>query len=289
MVTMVLLSAATSLALIARARAKAASAETFQVVARAAAESALAEAGRRFVAKSGDCDSPTEALFDPTRPLKLPRGGVDVEVRLVPLDDRIPLKGLFLPDEVTVRREYEGALRRLFRKLGKERLTERFLDGLDRDSTPRPGGGEADSDLSRVPADLSELLSIPGIDRELLYTGTPDCPGGLSSGLTVFGDEKININVADPAVLPLLDDKIDDRAAAALAYARNLLPLKDAGDLKKVPGFPQDAVARIANVLQFQSSYVRATILVRRGADIRRFVAILRRAESAPALVRWEE
>jgi type II secretory pathway component PulK len=288
MASTVLLSAATALALLARARSRTVAAETFRLSARAAAESALREAAKRLRADSSDVVSRLDPLFDPTKPLELERAGMKIRVRLDPLDDRIPLRGLFLPDGSTVRREYDGAVRRLFQRVGRPELTDRFLDGLDRDKDARPGGGEASGDIDRVPSDLTELLAIPGIDPALLR-GSGDRPG-LAAGLTVYGDEKINLNVAEPLALGLLDARFDEETVKALVYARGTRALKSLEDLKKIPAIPADALARIANALQFGSSYFRVTIQVRRGAEQRLFVAILHRSSGGtPELVSWEE
>jgi len=288
MASTVLLSAATALALLARARSRTVAAETFRLSARAAAESALREAAKRLRADSSDVVSRLDPLFDPTKPLELERAGMKIRVRLDPLDDRIPLRGLFLPDGSTVRREYDGAVRRLFQRVGRPELTDRFLDGLDRDKDARPGGGEASGDIDRVPSDLTELLAIPGIDPALLR-GSGDRPG-LAAGLTVYGGEKINLNVAEPLALGLLDARFDEETVKALVYARGTRALKSLEDLKKIPAIPADALARIANALQFGSSYFRVTIQVRRGAEQRLFVAILHRSSGGtPELVSWEE
>lgn len=54
---------------------------------------------------------------------------------------------------------------------------------------------------------LEELLLVKGITQELFY-GTDDAVG-VSNFLTVYGDEKININTADPLVLGALSEDLD--------------------------------------------------------------------------------
>lgn len=65
---------------------------------------------------------------------------------------------------------------------------------------------------------LEELLLVRGFTRELFH-GTVEKPG-LSRYLTLYGNGKINLNTAEPAVLCALADAIGPRAAADMVAWR---------------------------------------------------------------------
>ena len=97
-----------------------------------------------------------------------------------------------------------------------EDILDAIKDWIDKDNEPTRFGAEdsyyqsLDHPYScrNAPLDsVDELLLIKGITRELLY-GTEETTG-LSAYLTVHGDEKININTADPLVLAALSEDLD--------------------------------------------------------------------------------
>jgi general secretion pathway protein K len=97
-----------------------------------------------------------------------------------------------------------------------EDILDAIKDWIDEDNEPTRFGAEdsyyqsLDHPYScrNAPLDsVDELLLIKGITRELLY-GTEETTG-LSAYLTVHGDEKININTADPLVLAALSEDLD--------------------------------------------------------------------------------
>ena len=288
----VLLSAATGLAWFARSEVRMTEERTFQLRARSAAFGALKTAEALLAAREEAYDSLAEAPYRPgsVKPLP-PAGGLAVRLSLVPLDDRIPLGSLFLPDGFTVKKEFEGPWERLFLLLGKPELGPKLLDYMDGDTVPRMGGKEEDGYLNRPAEDLSQFLNCPGVDRKLLY-GTK-AVAGLRRFVTPFCGEKINLNTVDPGVLALLDERLGDREAKALAALRMTAPIKKVEDLKRIPGFPEDVLPRITNVVGVASRYVSVRVQVRQGRLQRRFEAVLERSGTGPkascTLVRWVE
>ena len=287
----VLLSAATGLAWFARSEVKRAEEETFQLRARSAALGVLPLAVRLLQSSSKDYDSLAEVPFRPGSGKRYTLAGLDVRVTLVPLDDRVPLGGLFLPDGITVRKEYGEIWEQLFELLGKPELAPRLLDFLDRDTAPRLGGKEEEKDLNGPAEDLSQLLDCPGVDRKLVYGS--GSRAGLRRFLTPFCGEKMNLNTLEPGVLALLDRRLGEREAKALAVLRMTVPIKKVEDLKKIPGFPPDVLPRITNVVGVTSRFVAVRVQVRQGRFQRRFEAVLERTGRGPKgacnLVRWTE
>ena len=87
------------------------------------------------------------------------------------------------------------------------RLSQRILDYIDADMTPRSLGAEESAYLEAglLPprngpmTDIRELLNIPGITRDLMVaSGTRP---GLEDLLTVHGDGRINLNTAPEGVI----------------------------------------------------------------------------------------
>ena len=88
-----------------------------------------------------------------------------VFVRIVPQGGLIPINDLFLPDGVTVRKEYLYPWREIWTLLGRQDTASLVLDFLDGDAVPRVGSREDESFPNRSVSDLSELLHLPEIDR----------------------------------------------------------------------------------------------------------------------------
>lgn len=287
----VLLSAATGLAWFARSEVKRAEEETFQLRARSAALGVLPLAEKLLQGGDKDYDSLAEPPFSPGSGRRLTLAGLDVRMTLMPLDDRIPVKELFLPDGVTLRQEYASAWDQLLALLGKPELAPRLLDFLDRDTKVRLGGREEETDLNGPAEDLSQLLDCPGVDRKLVYGS--GSRAGLQRFLTPFCGEKMNLNTLEPGVLALLDRRLGEREAKALAVLRLTVPIKKVEDLNRIPGFPRDVLPRITNVVGVASRFVAVRIQVNQGRFQRRFEAVLERtgrgAKGSCTLVRWTE
>ena len=78
-------------------------------------------------------------------------------VRITPLDDKIPIRNLFLPDGSTLRREFTSVWEDMWAELGHRELAQRTLDFMDKNTKSRVGGVEREYYINRVPYDLSEL------------------------------------------------------------------------------------------------------------------------------------
>jgi type II secretory pathway component PulK len=184
-----------------------------------------------------------------------------------------------------------------------------ILDWIDEDDDTGPGGAESDF-YSRLPSPyvakngpctaLKELLLIKGVDRKLysggisggspLSDGTesdaPSLPGmspgeapdaGLLGAFTVYGDGKINVNTAPPAVLaalPGLDGEATDAVLAWRAGPDGYLGTEDdqiaadAGDLAKIEGLTQQQVELLGEYCCFESRSFRVFARARYGRHL---------------------
>ena len=284
-----LLTSATAFAWFAKNEMKRTETEKLMLQTRSAAEIGCGVIAELIARDKNGYDSAAERLYMPGAETRLELGDYKIAASVHPLDDKIPAAGLFLPDGVTVRGEYEEAWTSVWDHLGQSELGTLVLDFMDSDEKQKLGGSERAGNINRPVSDLTELKLLPEVTDGVLY-GTKDIPGGLSRYLTVYGKDKININVANPEVIAILDKRIDVSQAGRLTAYRLVNPLKSLDDLKKVPGFPVAAATKLANVIGFESSHFRVDMSVGTPDGRRRnFRIILERAGASCRIVRWEE
>jgi hypothetical protein len=206
-------------------------------------------------------------------------------VQVVPLDDKIPIRHLFLPDGNTLRNELRQAWEDLWITLEHRELSERVLDFMDRNTRPRLGGAELETDLNRSPLDLSELLGLEEITPEILYGGNGK--QGLADYCTLWGDGRINLNMAPVHVMELLPG-LDRSLAEKIVDYREREALKGTADLRRIPGFPAKAVTTLMNLTAFKSRYfmIKIEILEETGGGMGFNVVF---DKTAGKIVRWEE
>ena len=204
-----------------------------------------------------------------------------------PLNDKIPISGLLLPDGVTPRSEYETAWENVWEALELPRLAWEVVDFIDADTDQRLGGAERDTNINRMISDLSELRAMPEITDGVLW-GTDEIPGGLARYVTVVGGEKINVNVAAPEVLAVLDDALTPSHARSIAAYRLVNPIKDMEGLRNVPGFPASLTTKLANIIGFESTHFLLSVKVSDGAgNVRNYRVVVERGGSGA--YSWEE
>ena len=282
-----LLTAATAFAWFARTEARAEAARERIYRFRSVAEIAVNIMSRRIAQDSNGYDGPTEQLYDPYEHVKLEVGDYTAEVQIRPLNDKIPISGLLLPDGVTPRSEYETAWENVWEALELPRLAWEVVDFIDADTDQRLGGAERDTNINRMISDLSELRAMPEITDGVLW-GTEEIPGGLAQYVTVIGGEKINVNVAAPEVLAVLDDALTPSHARSIAAYRLVNPIKDMEGLRNVPGFPASLTTKLANIIGFESTHFLLSVKVSDGAgNVRNYRVVVERGGSGA--YSWEE
>ena len=282
-----LLTAATAFAWFARTEARAEAARERIYRFRNAAQIAVNIMSRRIAEDRNGCDGPTESLYDPYEHVKLEIGDYTAKVQVRPLNDKIPISGLLLPDGVTPRSEYETAWENVWEALELPRLAWEVVDFIDADTDQRLGGAERETNINRMISDLSELRAMPEITDGVLW-GTEEIPGGLAQYVTVIGGEKINVNVAAPEVLAVLDDALTPSHARSIAAYRLVNPIKDMEGLRNVPGFPASLTTKLANIIGFESTHFLLSVKVSDGAgNVRNYRVVVERGGSGA--YSWEE
>ena len=282
-----LLTAATAFAWFARTEARAEAARERIYRFRNAAQIAVNIMSRRIAEDRNGYDGPTESLYDPYEHVKLEIGDYTAEVQIRPLNDKIPISGLLLPDGVTPRSEYETAWENVWEALELSRLAWEVVDFIDADTDQRLGGAERETNINRMISDLSELRAMPEITDGVLW-GTDEIPGGLARYVTVIGGEKINVNVAAPEVLAVLDDALTPSHARSIAAYRLVNPIKDMEGLRNVPGFPASLTTKLANIIGFESTHFLLSVKVSDGAgNVRNYRVVVERGGSGA--YSWEE
>ncbi len=236
-------------------------------------------AARGLAMDQNGYDSLEEAWF---QPLIFPLEGVQVTFRLRPLDHKLPLNNLFLPDGETLRTEINRAWQKLWNNLEREDLTWKVLDFIDPDATPRLGGGEGEANLDRSLGDLSELLLCKGITPKLVEV--------LDSYCTLWGGNKINVNTVTPEVFSLLDEELSEKDGEDLVLWRKDHPLKNLGDLQDFDGFPESALPRLMGLLGVESTFFALDIqLLWNNRWTSRYEAVLRKDGETVELVFWRD
>lgn len=285
----VLLSAATALAWFSRNQIRRVEAGRLELQSRSVAFLAVQQVMRGLVLDTNDYDSFSEKWFG-SHIVPIPDVGVAF-VDIKPLDDRLPLAGLFLPDRQTLRKEMEGPWERLWTLLGHPELEQVLLDFMDHGTTPRLGGMERDDFPNRPPGDLESLGSCPGFDP-VLITGDMDDPESprLKDYLGPWVKDKINVNVAAPQALLVLDEMLDAGVVEAIVEKREAGPIRNMEDLESVSGFPASAVPRLTSLIGFKSTYFAVDVQVQLlSGRPRSFGAVLKKTGTRLSVERWKE
>lgn len=240
--------------------------------------SAIAEVSGRM-----DADSPRQQWF---KPFLFPADGLGLwAVQVRPLDDKIPIRKLFLPDGNTVRQELRGPWEDLWDALGHRELATPMLDFLDRNDRGRVGGVERKEFINRPPLDLSELLLLKELTPEVLRGGNGR--PGLSDFCTLWSDGKINLNSAPLPVLRLLPGLDGGQAERVEAYRREHV-LRSLQDVQSIPGLTARTATRLTNLAAFKSRYFALRVeFVDESPGGTSFNIIFDRTEKK--VVRWEE
>ena len=285
MISTLFLSVAVAYAMFARLEMRRVASEEFAGAARAAAIIASREA-RTWIAQKTGSDSRHDYLFSGS-PVKLNYDDYSVYITLTPLDDKIPINGLLLPDGITMKNEYLYAWNMAWSSLDF-RTPPPVLEFISPVVELMPDGNEEIYYPNKPLSDISELMRLPEIDRGRLYAGV-SADLAIDSYFTVYGKDRININMASPVVLRILDPGIGPDVADAIAAYRLENPLKDAGDLENIIGFSSSVATRLRNVINYTSNFFLLNLRVERGTGTRSFEAIILKNGGNAEIVNWME
>ena len=227
------------------------------------------------LSKETDADSPLQEWY---KPFLLPADNMGLwAVRVLPLDDKIPVRSLFLPDKNTVRGEMKRPWEDLWQKMGRRELAVVALDFMDANDKARVGGAERGSFINRPPLDISEFLLLEEVTPELLG-GVPGRPG-LADFCTVWSGGKVNLEL-----LPGLDGGL---AGRVVEYRRRNV-IRSLNDLQKIPGFSPKVSTMLTNVAGCKSRYFSLHIeFLEESAGGTAFDIVFDRSDER--IVRWEE
>lgn len=231
-------------------------------------------------------DSPTQRWYKPFL-FDVPDMGIWV-VQITPLDDKIPLRNIFLPDGNTMRREFTEVWREMWNKLKHRELEQLTLDFIDKNNRLRVGSREEKYFINRAPYDISELLILSSdIDRSIVYG--EDGNLGLSDYCTVYSDGKININVAPIHVMELLPGLDTGGLAKSISEHRTENAIENFQDLQKIPGASARTSTQLTNIVSFKSRYfnIKLESMSDEDEETSSFTVIFDR--TAKKIVKWEE
>ena len=202
-------------------------------------------------------DSPTQRWY---QPFAIPIEDLGIlMVKVTPLDDKIPIRNLFLPDGNTLRREFEAVWENMWEELNRRELQDIVLDFMDRNTRARVGSVEREDFINRPPYDLSELLMLSqDIDSNLLY-GSGGMRG-ISDYCTIYSEGRINLNFAPVHVMELLPGLDTGGLAERLAQSRLEEPLQTLEDVQKLPGASPRTSTQLTNIVAFKSRYFEIKI-----------------------------
>ena len=235
------------------------------------------------------CDSPTQQWF---QPMLIPLNDYGfANVILKPLDDKIPLQHLFLPDGTTLRdMRSEIGIESLWNKMWevmgvRNAIPIRVLDFIDIDTRPRPGGRDGPDNLNRNLFDISELLAMEDVTPEILYGNPPTL--GIADYCTLWSDAKMNINVVDPNVLALFPN-MNRNVVDEIVKFRAEKEITSLDDLGQIPSFPRNTAAYM-NVFGFTSAYynLRIELMDESWNSTRYFDIVFKKSEGK--ILKWEE
>ena len=231
-------------------------------------------------------DSPTQRWYQPFM-LSVPDMGIWA-VRITPLDDKIPLRNIFLPDGNTMRREFTEVWRDMWDKLRHRELEQLVLDFMDRNNRPRVGSAERDNFINRSLYDISELLIMSrDITADILYGSEGNL--GIADYCTVYSEGRINLNVAPVHVMELLPGLDVGGLAQSIAEYRTENAIESIRDIQKIPGASARTSTRLTNIAGFKSRYFSINLehMNTESENMTSFTVIFDR--TTKQIVRWEE
>jgi type II secretory pathway component PulK len=280
-----LVASATAYAWFARTQTKVVMQEKLSLQARSIAFLMTMEVIRGLKLDTNKFDSPTEPWFQPMI-IPLDNFGF-ANVVLKPLDNRIPLKHLFLPDGTTLREEMKYVWEKMWIEL-EERTTlpAKVLDFIDKDTNPRLGGRDGPENINRNLWDISELLAMPEITPELLYGEPPKL--GIVDYCTMWSDVKMNINTVEPQVLLILRN-LNKNIVEEIIKFREKKEITSLKDLEsEIPGF-SNISASLMNLIGFTSEYynLKIELMDESWSSSRYFDIVFLKSDGR--ILRWEE
>ncbi len=118
-------------------------------------------------------------------------------------------------------------------------IADRVSYWIDSGTEHRPHGSEIATKGARLDS-IDELLLIPGIDSESYEK--------LRPYVTIFTDNRININSAEIPVLMSLSDSMTREMAATIVEYRERTPFVSIAEINRLPGFGSAGMALLNSI-----------------------------------------
>lgn len=232
---------------------------------------------------------------------KMNVNGVQVEFSVYDESAKINLNALSGTDE-NVRNLTANLLKKVLRaKNVNENLADHVWDWVDKDSKSRSSGDEGNYyralrnpyPVKNAPLDtLSELQLIRGFTTKALKelgfqnrAGVPDLD--LSDWLTIFSDEKINLNTADPLILRNLIAGIPSGFVDELVARRKFQPIENLDEIKDMTGMNDTLFNRLSPLVTVESDYFSVRSEAVAGKIRKHLTAILKKDDTQVSIVYW--
>jgi len=170
-----------------------------------------------------------------------------------------------------------------------------IADWIDEDTTPHPGGAEADWYLTRKQPYRPRNKPLVTLEELKRIKGVAELFDRISPFVTVYGDQPgtaaapININTAPRELLLALDERMSETLADRIIERRKTTPFKNPAELAQVPGMQQIATALLTRISTKGSVYrIRSEGLV--NGTTRTIEAVIRvSGGTTPAILYWRE
>ncbi len=182
-----------------------------------------------------------------------------------------------------------------------ERLVDYLWDWVDTDSDSRTSGAEGTyyktlpisyPVKNRALDTLSELHLVQGFTDKALKElgfrdrlGTPDL--NQSDWLTVFSDNKINLNTADPLIIRNLIPGVPDVFVNELVARRKVEPFESLDDIKTLTGMNDELFNQMSPMVDVDSQYFSIHSEAVVGRIRKRLTVVLKKGEKQVRIVYW--
>ncbi|HXK45113.1 MAG TPA: type II secretion system protein GspK, partial [bacterium] len=185
--------------------------------------------------------------------LEFPEGSVDIAIE--PIDTRFNINSIINKDK-SFNSQAQTIFSNLLSVMGfSSSLLDALLDWLDSDDFPRVFGAESEYYATLSPpyrppngplSDISELAYIKDFTPEILKSSGEN--KGLLDLLTIFSDNKINVNMAEPVILQALG--YPTASVEKIVNERELRPLT----MNILMRIDRQTTVSLTRVIKFSSS-----------------------------------
>lgn len=219
--------------------------------------------------------------------IELPEGKIDITIEA--LDARFNINSIINRDK-SINNQAKTIFSNLLSVMGfSSSLVDALIDWLDSDEFPGVFGAEADYYRSLIPPyqppngplnDTYELAYIKGFSPEILKGQGEN--KGLLDLLTIFSDNKINVNLADGIILQAMG--YPSSSVEKIMNEREIRPLT-MGILMQID---RNTTSSITRLIKFSSSFFRITAKVESDGVLFTQSLVVQRSNNKITRLRWE-